>query len=192
MENHQPLSVIDPADEHDNDGPQTLWQTLAEVSGDPRYRWRIAAAVTVAAVLAGLALWATVATSTALLDWVQHGPISHSINDPVKAWLDTHTRAGLPATSHDLWIAWLATLTVLWLLATTGSRYARVGWLLLGLATGYAAHQGAPLGAGPAAAATTFLAWVLLSVPVYRHLPTTDKSDPDDDQRAGPATPGRR
>jgi hypothetical protein len=101
-----------------------------------------------------------------LAGWLAHGPITHAINDPVRAFLDAHT-AGLPATGHDLWITWLATAGVLYLIGLAGSRYARIGWAAIGALTAAAAYFGAAAGTGPAAAGLTAAVWLLLSLPVY-------------------------
>jgi hypothetical protein len=103
---------------------------------------------------------------TQLAGWLTHGPITHAINDPVRAFLDTHT-AGLPATGHDLWITWLVTAGVLYLAGLAGSRYARIGWAAIAALTAAAAYLGAAAGTGPAAAGVTAAVWLLLSLPVY-------------------------
>jgi hypothetical protein len=103
---------------------------------------------------------------TRLAGWLAHGPITHAINDPVRGFLDAHT-AGLPASGHDLWITWLATAGVLYLMGLAGSRYARIGWAVIGALTGAAAYFGAATGTGPAAAGLTAAVWLLLSLPVY-------------------------
>jgi hypothetical protein len=83
-----------------------------------------------------------------LAGWFTDGPITHSINDPVRAWLDAHA-TGLPATGRDLWLVWLVTAGVLYLYAVFGSRYARIGWAAIGVLTAAAAYAGAgPAGSG--------------------------------------------
>jgi hypothetical protein len=103
---------------------------------------------------------------TRLGGWLAHGPITHAINDPVRGFLDAHT-TGLPATGHDLWVTWLVTAGVLYLLGLAGSRYARIGWAAIGALTAAAAYFGAAAGTGPAAAGLTAAVWLLLSLPVY-------------------------
>lgn len=143
----------------------------------------IAIALAVLAVVAGMLwlLWVILAAIfsalgagagaagdglTALGGWLAHGPITHTINDPVRGFLDAHT-AGLPATGHDLWLTWLVTAGVLYLLGLAGSVYARTGWAAIGALTAAAAYFGATTGTGPAAAGLTAAVWLLLSLPVY-------------------------
>lgn len=99
-------------------------------------------------------------------DWVTGGPITHSISDPMRAYLDAHA-AGLPATGRDLWITWLVAVGVLYLGALAGSTYARIGWAAIGALTAAAVYAGAPAGAGPAAAGLTAAVWLALSLPAY-------------------------
>ncbi|GGL17783.1 hypothetical protein [Mangrovihabitans endophyticus] len=101
-----------------------------------------------------------------LVGWLAHGPITHAINDPVRGFLDAHT-TGLPASGHDLWITWLATAGVLYLMGMAGSGYARIGWAVIGALTAAAAYFGAAAATGPAAAGLTAAVWLLLSLPVY-------------------------
>ncbi len=111
--------------------------------------------------------------------WFAHGPITHTINDPVRAFLDAHT-AGLPATGRDLWITWLAAAVVLYLAALAGSTYARIGWAAIGALSITAAYLGTAAGTGPAVAGLTATVWLLLSLPAYARL----RSNPMLDQLA--------
>ncbi|MEV4826457.1 hypothetical protein [Micromonospora sp. NPDC049274] len=133
-------------------------------------------ALAVLAVLSVL-LWAIWVIVTKLVDvmdagldatgaWITDGPITHSISDPMRAYLDTHT-GGLPATARDLWITWLIAVGVLYLGALTGSTYARIGWAAIGALTAAAVYLGAPAGAGPTAAGLTAAVWLTLSLPAY-------------------------
>lgn len=105
--------------------------------------------------------------------WLADWPITEVINQPVRAYLDTHS-AGLPATGHDLWILWLLACTVLYIAALTGSRYARISWIVIGALTATAAWHGTTTAAGrPVAAATTTAMWLLLSLPAFARRRTT-------------------
>ncbi|MEV0216496.1 hypothetical protein [Micromonospora sp. NPDC050695] len=142
-----------------------------------RDNWPLGAVALAALALLSVLLWAIwvivpklIGGIDAGLDatgaWIAGGPITHSISDPMRAYLDTHT-AGLPATGRDLWITWLVALGVLYLGALTGSTYARIGWAAIGALTAAAVYTGAPAGAGPAAAGLTAAVWLTLSLPAY-------------------------
>ncbi|WP_433121964.1 hypothetical protein [Micromonospora sp. CA-246542] len=98
--------------------------------------------------------------------WITDGPITHSISDPLRAYLDTHS-GGLPATGRDLWVMWLVAAGALYLGALFGSTYARIGWAAIGALTGVAVYAGAPASTGPAAAGLTTLVWLTLSLLAY-------------------------
>jgi hypothetical protein len=49
--------------------------------------------------------------------------ITHSISDPVRAWLDAHT-AAMPATAGQLWTLWLVAVGALFVAALAGWRSA--------------------------------------------------------------------
>ncbi|MFI5837731.1 hypothetical protein ACIA5A_29040 [Micromonospora sp. NPDC051300] len=124
--------------------------------------------IAVAGLLAGAGAAATAVgdAGPALGGWITDGPITRSISDPVRAYLDAHT-TGLPAGGRDAWIAWLVAVCVLYAAAVTGSTYGRIGWAAIGALTGTAAYLGAPAGAGPAAAGLTALVWLTLSLLAY-------------------------
>ncbi len=99
--------------------------------------------------------------------WVTHGPITHSISDPVRAWLDAHT-VGLPATGGQLWTLWLVAICALFVAAFTGSTYGRIGWALIGALTAYAVWHGtATTGTRPVAVGVTAAVWLVLSLLTY-------------------------
>jgi hypothetical protein len=98
--------------------------------------------------------------------WIGDGPVTASISDPVRAYLDAHS-AGLPATGRDLWLVWLVAVGVLYLGALAGSTYARIGWATIGVLTATAGYFGAAAGSGPAAAGLTVTVWLLLSLLAY-------------------------
>lgn len=98
--------------------------------------------------------------------WLGDGPITHTIADPVRAWLDGHT-AGLPATGGQLAVLWAVVAVVLYLQALLGSRYARIGWAVIGAATTAAAYTGSHPGGAAGAAGVTAAVWLLLSLPAY-------------------------
>jgi hypothetical protein len=124
--------------------------------------------VVIAGVLSALGAAATAVgdAAPALGSWITDGPITGSISNPVRAYLDSHT-AGLPATGRDLWITWLVAAGVLYLGALFGSTYARIGWVAIGALTAAAVYLGAPAGTGPAAAGLTAAVWLALSLPAY-------------------------
>ncbi|WP_019899963.1 hypothetical protein [Salinispora arenicola] len=136
---------------------------LAATSGLLWLLWLI---ITGLASALGAAGGAIVDTAPTIGAWITDGPITHSISDPMRTWLDG-TTTGLPATGRDLWIVWLVTLAVLYAAALTGSTYARIGWAAIGALTAAAVHAGAPEGTGPAAAGLTAAVWLLLSLPAY-------------------------
>lgn len=98
--------------------------------------------------------------------WIAHGPITHSISDPVHAWLDAHA-AGLPATAGQLWTLWLVAISALFVAAFTGSTYGRIGWAAIGALTAYAVWHGTPTGARPVAVGVTAVVWLVLSLLTY-------------------------
>ncbi|MFF0256896.1 hypothetical protein ACFYPW_30910 [Micromonospora zamorensis] len=142
-----------------------------------RDNWPLGVFALAALALLSVLLWAIWVIVTKLVDvadaglgaagaWITDGPITHSISDPIRAYLDTHT-AGLPATARDLWIMWLVAAGALYLGALFGSTYARIGWAAIGALTGVAVYAGAPAGTGPAAAGLTAVVWLTLSLLAY-------------------------
>lgn len=145
-----------------------------------RDNWLLGVVTLTAVALFGVLLWGVWLVVAALVDGVATGlgaardavtglvggPITHSIADPMRVYLDAHT-AGLPATGRDLWIVWLVALGVLYAGALAGSTYARVGWAAIGALTAVGVYLGAPAGAGPTAAGLTAAVWLLLSLPAY-------------------------
>lgn len=146
--------------------------------------WLVGVVVVLGLAAVAAAIWLLVKVITALsaaltaagngvghlLDWITDGPISRSISDPVTAYLTAHSQ-GLPATGHQLWLAWLVVAAVLYLCALLASPYARAGWAAVGVLTVLAAYTGAPTGAGPGAATATAMVWLLLSAPAYARTP---------------------
>ncbi|MEU6077585.1 hypothetical protein [Micromonospora sp. NPDC047074] len=146
--------------------------------------WPIVVAALIALTVAGGLLWllwvviagmltalggivtATGEAVPTLGSWITDGPITGSISDPVRAYLDAHT-IGLPATGRDAWIAWLVAVCVLYTAALFGSTYGRIGWAAIGALTGVAVYVGAPAGTGPAAAGLTAVVWLTLSLLAY-------------------------
>jgi hypothetical protein len=144
--------------------------------------------IVIAGLLSGLGAAATAAgdAAPALGSWITDGPITRSISDPVRAYLDAHT-TGLPAGGRDAWIAWLVAAGVLYAAAVTGSTYARIGWAAIGALTATTAYLGAPTGTGPAAAGLTAAVWLTLSLPAYattRRISLGDALDHLTDRRA--------
>ncbi|WP_018589012.1 hypothetical protein [Salinispora arenicola] len=128
--------------------------------------WLLWLIVTGLASVLGTAGGAIGDTAPAVGSWITDGPVTRSISDPVRAYLDAHT-TGLPATGRDAWIAWLVAVCVLYAAALFGSTYGRVGWAAIGALTGVAVYAGAPEGTGPAAAGLTAVAWLTLSLLAY-------------------------
>ncbi|MEU0157075.1 hypothetical protein [Micromonospora fulviviridis] len=149
-----------------------------------RDNWLLGVLALAALALLGVLLWGIWVIVTALVDgvsaglgaagdaargigsWITDGPITHSISNPMRAYLDSHS-AGLPATGRDLWITWLVVAGVLYAGALIGSTYARIGWAAIGALTAAAVYVGAPEGTGPAAAGLTAAVWLALSLPAY-------------------------
>lgn len=148
-----------------------------------RDNWLLGVLALAAAAVLSVLLWGIWVIVTMLVDgasaglglagdaatWIADGPITHSISDPMRAYLDTHT-TGLPATGRDLWITWILTAGVLYAAAVTGSTYGRIGWAAIGALTATAVYLGAPAGTGPAAAGLTATVWLALSLPAYAGL----------------------
>ncbi|MGC5334877.1 hypothetical protein [Micromonospora sp. DT62] len=146
--------------------------------------WLIVVAALIALIVAGALLWLLWVVIAGLFtalggivtaageavptlgSWIADGPITGSISDPMRAYLDAHT-TGLPATGRDAWIAWLVAVCVLYAAAVTGSTYGRIGWAAIGALTGVAVYVGAPAGTGPAAAGLTAVVWLTLSLLAY-------------------------
>jgi hypothetical protein len=124
--------------------------------------------VVIAGLLSGLGAAATAVgdAAPALGSWITDGPITRSISDPVRAYLDAHT-TGLPADGRDAWITWLVAVCALYAAAVSGSTYGRIGWAAIGVLTGVAVYAGAPAGTGPAAAGLTAVVWLTLSLLAY-------------------------
>ena len=139
---------------------------LAAVSVLGLLLWLIWVILTAIIAAIGSGLRAAGDGAAGLGTWITDGPITTSISDPVRAYLDAHT-AGLPATGRDLWIAWLVAVGALYTGALAGSTYARIGWATIGALSAVAAYFGAAAGSGPAAAGLTACVWLLLSLPVY-------------------------
>ncbi|MEU9510775.1 hypothetical protein AB0D32_31365 [Micromonospora sp. NPDC048170] len=162
------------------------WRTArtSRAVGALREWWLIVVAALIALTVAGGLLWLLWVVIAGLLTalggavtaageavptlgtWITGGPITRSISDPVRAYLDTHT-TGLPATGRDAWTAWLVAVCVLYTAALTGSTYGRIGWAAIGALTGVAVYAGAPAGTGPAAAGLTAVVWLTLSLLAY-------------------------
>lgn len=98
--------------------------------------------------------------------WLSDGPITSTVTDPVRAYLDQHA-AGLPATAGQLWWTWLAVTTALFVAAWCGSRGARLGWTLIGAVTAAMVWAGAAPTSRDLAAGVAVAAWSLLSVPAF-------------------------
>ena len=124
--------------------------------------------VILAAIAGAIGSWFGAAGSglSWLGGWITGGPVTTSISDPVRAYLDAHT-AGLPATGRDLWIVWLVAVALLYAGALAGSTYARIGWAAIGVLSAAAAYFGAATGSSAAAAGLVVTVWLLLSLPAY-------------------------
>ena len=157
-------------------GPARWWTRLA--SGD---LWLAAATVTVALVIAAGALfllWLILAALFHLLvalcsglahggSWLATGPVAQIVTGPVHGYLQAHD-AGLPATTDQLWCAWLVSTAVLFAAAVFGhSRGARIGWTLLGAASTAMVWAGAAPHSRWLAAGIAVAAWSLLSIPAF-------------------------
>jgi hypothetical protein len=186
----QHLALVDPDNTNPAGVEPSRWrQALAELPGwlradrtllFIRNYWLFGVVLLAALATLGTLLWLVWALFSALGSgivaagdglgrfgtWLAHGPVTHAISDPVRAFLDART-AGLPATGRDLWIVWLVAVGVLYLGALLGSTYARIGWAAIGALSAAAAYFGAPAGAGPAAAGLTVTVWLLLSLLAY-------------------------
>jgi hypothetical protein len=65
-------------------------------------------------------------TGAASVRWSAAGRLTRVITDPVHAYLTSHA-AALHTSGHLLWLGWLATIAVLFILAVLGSTSARIG-----------------------------------------------------------------
>ena len=101
-----------------------------------------------------------------LLGWLTDGPITTTVTNPVRAYLDTHA-GGLPATAGQLWTTWLITAGVLLLIASAGSPGARIGWTVFGALTTAMAYAGTTGDGQALAAGVTAAVWALLSIPAF-------------------------
>lgn len=91
------------------------------------------------------------------------------VTDPISGYLTQHA-LGLPIAPHTLGTVWAVTCGVLLLLAWSGSRGARIGWVLTGIASVAMAYAGVPALNAPIAAGATALAWMAGSVLAFtRH-----------------------
>ncbi|WP_433732554.1 hypothetical protein ACQP2Y_46720 (plasmid) [Actinoplanes sp. CA-051413] len=139
---------------------------LAAVSVLGLLLWLIWVILTAIVAAIGSGLGAAGSGLAGLGAWITGGPVTTSISDPVRAYLDAHT-TGLPATGRDLWIVWIVAVGVLYAGALAGSTYARIGWAAIGALSAAAAYFGAATGSGPAAAGLTVTVWLLLSLLAY-------------------------
>lgn len=101
--------------------------------------------------------------------WVLHGPITRTITDPVSGFFDGQGDV-TPATPRQLWTTWLGAGGVLWAVAVTGGRGARIGWAVFGLVTAVFVYAGARSGGMVLDEGVTALAWAVLSIPAYRRI----------------------
>jgi hypothetical protein len=101
-----------------------------------------------------------------LLGWLTDGPITTTVTNPVRAYLDTHA-GGLPATAGQLWTAWLVLAGMLLLIAATGSTGARIGWTVIGALTAGMAYAGTTGHGQALAAGVTAAVWAVLSIPAF-------------------------
>jgi hypothetical protein len=143
-----------------------------------RQNWPLGAAALGVTATVVLTLWTLGAFVTGLVSaanaggrhtgtWLFGDSVIRTATSAITAWLDAHA-AGLPATSAELGMAWLGIAGVLYVVALTGSTFARIAWTLIGAATIAATYAGAAAAGAAAAAATTAAVWLLLSLPVYR------------------------
>lgn len=123
----------------------------------------LAGAVALVYALLGWLLGVTVD----LGQWVTEWPITQTITDPVRAYLDAHA-ANLPATADQLWWAWAITTAVLLVLAWSGSVGARIGWTLTGACTAAMVYAGTAPDARALAAGITVMAWATLSILAFQ------------------------
>ena len=103
-----------------------------------------------------------------LAGWLTDGPITTTVTDPIRIYLDTHA-TGLPATAAQLWTTWLVTGGVLLLIAAAGSLGARIGWTVFGALTTAMAYAGTTGHGQALAAGLTAGLWALLSIPAFAH-----------------------
>jgi hypothetical protein len=179
-----PLTLLDT--DPDTTGRRGLaaWWRTSRAARAVREGWPIAVAALIALAVAGGLLWllwiviagllsgldaaatAVGDAAPALGSWITDGPITRSISDPVRAYLDAHT-TGLPTGGRDAWVTWLVAVCALYAAAVSGSTYGRIGWAAIGVLTAVAVYAGAPAGTGPAAAGLTAVVWLTLSLLAY-------------------------
>lgn len=96
--------------------------------------------------------------------WLTDAPLTRTITDPVRAYLDTQA-GGVPLSATQLWWLWLVAVIVLFLSASfLDSRGARLGWTLVGALTVAMVWAGSAVAQREIAAGVTVVAWSLLSV----------------------------
>lgn len=89
--------------------------------------------------------------------------LTRTITEPVRTFIDQHS-AGLPVGAGTLWLTWLISTGVLFLLAALGSRGARIGWTLVGAATTAMVYTATSPAGRLVAAGLTLTIWAVLSV----------------------------
>lgn len=138
--------------------------SLAGPAGSAAGVWLTRAALTllglaVAALLVvvGIGLWELVGDAAAITS-----RLAAVITSPVHGYLTAHA-GSLPVSAGALQTMWAAAGIGLWFASWAGSTGARIGWVLIGLATAAMAHTATPDPAAWLATGVTALTWGLLS-----------------------------
>jgi hypothetical protein len=116
-------------------------------------------------------------TGAAGVRWSAAWRLTHTITDPVHAYLTGHA-AALHTSGGLLWTGWLATTAVLFVFAVAGSTGARIGWTATGALTTAVVYIASPADARPLAAGIAITAWSLLSIAAFNRI-TVSRRGPD-------------
>ncbi|GGQ77650.1 hypothetical protein [Couchioplanes azureus] len=138
--------------------------------------WWLIAAITgvISAIADAIRETSGHATDTAVNDLTTWS-ITRTITDPVHTYLSTHA-AGLPIAGETLWWTWLATTGGMLLLATLGSRGARLGWPLTGALTTAMVYTATPTTGQTVAAGLAITVWAVLSIAAYNRLTALERA----------------
>lgn len=127
-----------------------LWLTRAVLT-------LLGLALTALLVVVGIGLWDLAGSAAATAS-----RLAAVITTPVHSYLAAHA-GPLPVSASTLHTTWAATGIGLWFATWAGSTGARIGWVLIGLATAAMAHTATPDPAAWLATGVTALTWGLLS-----------------------------
>jgi O-antigen ligase len=130
----------------------------------------IGVGIVIAVAYTVLWLLATILTGIfEMVQWIGHSlaafaePSAHTLTDPIRRYIESHADH-LPVSADAIWWAWVTITVALFILATIGSRGARIGWTVIGLTTVALAWMAATPPDQVVSAAIVAAAWAALSV----------------------------